>query len=112
MLVVSLMEAGASDIAKAVINAAKGGDLAAARLVLERLVPPVRERPISIALPASSTTEGIGAAQDAILLALGAGELLPGEAAALVDMLDARRRTIETQDLEQRVAALEKENAR
>jgi hypothetical protein len=49
------MEEGADAIARKVVDMAKEGDMSAARLVLERLVPPAKERPIFLALPETST---------------------------------------------------------
>lgn len=107
MLVLSLMEDGAKEITQAVIDAARGGDLSAARLVLERLAPPMRERPISINLPDTSTAEGISQAQQAIIEAVGMGELLPGEGIVLAGLVEARRKALETLELDERVTALE-----
>lgn len=105
--VLALMEHGAKEITETVIAAAKSGDLTAARMILDRLAPPVRERPVSLDLPDTATAEGINAAQQAILQAVAAGDLLPGEAAALTGIVEARRRAMETQELEQRITALE-----
>lgn len=111
MMVLGLMEQGAEEITRAVVDAARGGDLSAARLVLERLAPPVRERPIAIDLPSTSTAEGINQAQQAIIEAVGNGELLPGEGNVLAGLVEARRKALETLELEQRVALLEERNA-
>jgi hypothetical protein len=43
------------------------GDLTAAKLVIERIAPPSRERPISIDLPSVGTAAGINDAQAAIV---------------------------------------------
>lgn len=107
MMVINLMEQGAEEITKAVIDAAKGGDLMAARLVIERLAPPLRERPITLDLPNTATAEGISAAQQAILQAVGVGDLLPGEGATLAGIVEIRRKAFETQELEARITALE-----
>ena len=107
MMVINLMEQGAEEITKAVIDAAKGGDLMAARLVIERLAPPLRERPITLNLPSTATAEGISAAQQAILQAVGVGDLLPGEGATLAGIVEIRRKALETQELESRITALE-----
>jgi hypothetical protein len=107
MMVLSIMEEGAEEITKAVVDAARGGDLGAARLVLERLAAPIRERPIAIDLPSTDTAEGISQAQRVIIEAVGAGELLPGEGGALAGLVEARRKALETIELEQRVTALE-----
>jgi len=112
MLLMSLMEAGAKDIAAAVIDAAKRGDIAAARIVLDRLIPPARERPVVLDLPPVTDTNGVAAAQAAILNAAASGAVLPSEAATLAGVVDARRRAIETVELEARLTALEKEKSR
>jgi hypothetical protein len=105
--VLALLEGEADAITRVCIDAAKGGDMTAIRLILERLAPPARERPLSIALPDVSTLAGISDAQAAIVQAAAGGELLPGEAATLSGILEARRKSLETQELEQRIAALE-----
>lgn len=105
--VLALMQGGAEEITRAVLDAAKGGDLTAAKFVLERIAPPAKERPISLDLPDTTTAAGIAEAQAAILQAAAAGELLPGEAATLAGIVEARRKAIETQELEQRISALE-----
>lgn len=110
MMVLGLMERGAEEITRAVVDAARGGDLSAARMVLERLAPPMRERPIAIDLPSTDTAEGIDQAQQAIIEAVGSGELLPGEGNVLAGLVEARRKALETIALEQRVTALEEKH--
>jgi hypothetical protein len=106
-MVLALMESGAEEITRAIIDAARKGDIAAARLVIERLAPPARERPISLDLPDTSTVAGVSQAQQAVLEAVGAGELLPTEGSTLATILESRRKAIETEELERRIAALE-----
>jgi hypothetical protein len=106
-MVLAMMEGGAEQITQTIIDAAKAGDLSAARLVLERLAPPMRERPITLDLPAIDNAIGISTAQAAILQAAADGELLPGEAATLAGILESRRKAFETQELENRITALE-----
>jgi hypothetical protein len=106
-MVLALMEGGAEEITQAVVAAAKKGDLAAARLVIERLAPPLRERPLCLPLPDTRTVAGVSEAQQAILEAVGGGEILPGEGTALAGILEARRKALETVELEQRISALE-----
>lgn len=107
VMVQSIMERGAKEITEAVVGLAKEGDLSAARLVLERLLPPAKERPISLALPSTDTAGGIAEAQQAILQAVAAGDLLLGEGTALAGIVEARRKAVETLQLEQRITALE-----
>lgn len=105
--VLALMENGAKEITEAVVAAAKAGDLTAARMILDRLAPHAKERPLSLTLPDTDTVEGISAAQQAILQAVAAGELLPGEGTALAGIVEGRRKALETEELEARIAALE-----
>lgn len=105
--VLALMQGGAEEITRAVLDAAKGGDLTAAKFILERIAPPAKERPVSLDLPDTTTAAGVADAQAAILQAAAAGELLPGEAATLAGIVEARRKAIETMELEQRISALE-----
>jgi transcription elongation factor len=104
------MEKNAESITQTVIEAAKSGDLTAARMILDRLAPHAKERPVSVDLPDTSTVEGINAAQQAILQAVAAGDLLPGEGTALAGIVEARRKSIETLQLDLRIAALEARN--
>lgn len=107
LLAMAVMERDLEAITEKVITAALDGDLQAAKFVIERMVPPMRERPVSITLPDVTTLTGVSQAQAAILHAAGAGELLPAEATALAGIVEQRRKAIETQELEQRIAALE-----
>lgn len=109
-LLLALMEGDAANITKAVIEAAKGGDLMAAKIILDRLIPPAKERPITLNLPDTSASEGVNAAQSAILQAVASGELLPGEASTLSGIVESKRRAIETQELSDRITKLENKN--
>lgn len=106
-MVLGLMEGAAEEITKAVLDAARGGDLSAAKMVLERLAPPMRERPINIDLPDTGTAQGCADASNAVLQAVGVGDLLPGEGATLAGIIENRRRSIETLELEARIVTLE-----
>lgn len=107
LAMMALLEGEAEAITKGCIQAAKAGDMAAIRLVLERLLPPAKERPISLTLPEVKSAEGVAAAQAAILRAVAAGEILPAEAATLTSIVESRRRAIETAEIEARLSALE-----
>ena len=106
-LLLVLMQDGAQKITQAVIDAAQGGDLMAAKIILDRVMPPAKERPVHVDLPDTSTSEGVAAAQNAILQAVAVGDLLPGEASTLSAIVEAKRRAIETQELTERITQLE-----
>lgn len=67
----------------------------------------MRTRPVRLDLPAEATAEDVAAAMSAILRAMAAGELSPSEAATMVSVVEAQRRTVETIDLERRIGRLE-----
>ena len=98
------------DIVKAIVEAAKGGDMAAARMILDRLVPVRRGRPISLALPAIDSAEDVCKALSAAIEAMAAGEITPEEAAIVATVLDNRRKAIETFELEERISAIERKS--
>lgn len=107
LVALAAMAEGADAIARKIVDMAKEGDISAARLVIERLVPVAKERPIFLSLPDTSSANGVAQAQSAILQAVAAGDLLPGEAATLAGIVEARRKAVETLELEQRITALE-----
>lgn len=102
-----LMEGSAEQITKAVLTAAKGGDMTAAKFVLDRIVPAAKERPLSLHLPTIESPTDIASAQSAILQAVAAGEITPGEGTTLAGIVEARRKALETDELAQRLAELE-----
>lgn len=102
-----LMEGGIEDVVTAVLNAAKSGDIQAAKVIIDKLLPPVRERAVTIDLPDVTAATGVADAQAAVLHALADGAITPGEATAISSVIEARRRSLETVELEQRVTALE-----
>ncbi|GIX26397.1 MAG: hypothetical protein KatS3mg123_0278 [Burkholderiales bacterium] len=103
-----LFEAHAESLVAKAIQLALDGDAQALRMCLDRIVPPLRENPVSIDLPDVADVAGCDAAQDAILRAVAAGELMPSQGEALAALVEHRRKAIETGDLAARIEALEK----
>ena len=91
----------------AVVAAAKGGDMRAADILLRRLWPERKGRPVQMDLPAIMVPSDIVAALGAVAEAVAAGELSPEEGAAVAGILEAQRRAVETVEMEARIAALE-----
>jgi len=87
--------------------AAKGGDVSAARALLDRLVPPRKERPVKVVLPELRTAKDARDALAAVTAAVAEGEMLPHEGEAVVRLLESYARTAAAAELEERVAALE-----
>lgn len=107
-LLEALLGDSAEAVAIAVISAAKGGDTAAARLVLERVLPARKDSPVTIKLPADVSAAGLVAAGRAVLKSVATGQLTPSEGDAMMGLLERQRRIIDTANLEGRLAALER----
>jgi hypothetical protein len=103
----ALMDGQAETITQKAIELALEGDTTALRLCLERICPPRKGRPVNIALPDTQTVYGVAEAQASVVRAVADGELTPEEGTAITNILEARRKAIETQDHESRISALE-----
>lgn len=88
------------------VAAAKAGDIQAAKLILERVLPPSRaiEQPTVLHLPPNGSLTDQGRA---VLAAVAAGELAPGQGSTLLTAIGALARVAEVDELEQRVQRLE-----
>jgi len=85
----------AAEAAKNLIERAKGGDLAAMRMCLDRFAPTGRNRPVAIELPVIKTPEDAELALTVVTDELAAGELTIAEATALVTLIDRMVRVAE-----------------
>jgi len=101
------MRDDAREIVQAVVTAAKAGDMVAAKIVLDRISPIRKGRPLRFDLPEARTAEDISAALAAVVAAMANGELTPDEAALVASVLEVRRRSIETVEHENRLRILE-----
>ena len=91
---------------------ALGGDTTALRLALERIAPPRKDTPVTIALPHMTSASDAAAAMAAVVAEVAQGNLTPGEGAQMAGLIETYRRTLETSELEARVIALEAGHAR
>lgn len=65
------------------------------------------QKTIRFTLPGITDLEGCIKAQEAIITAVAAGDILPSEGESLSRLVENKRRSIETSELETRIAALE-----
>jgi hypothetical protein len=92
-------------ILKTLAAAAKGGDIPAAKRILERTLPALKTSAETLTLPPGADTP---ASQGRTVLgACVQGDISPDEAAILMQALAAQGRLVEVEDLAQRVGALE-----
>ena len=103
-----LLDGQAEALTQKAVELALDGDMAALRLCLERIIPPRKSRPIEIELPPVETAGDITAAQGAVIAAMAKGDITPDEANTVAGVLEAKRRSIETAELEKRIHTLEK----
>lgn len=93
-------------IVEQLVTAAKAGDVQAARLILERVLPPMKaiEQAVELQLPNAGT---LTAKASAVLSAAAAGELSPSQAAQLIAALGTLAKITEIDDLAARITSLE-----
>ena len=83
-----LADAGGREILEKLIDAAKGGDMRAADLVLSRIWPVRKGRPITLELPPIETAADIVSALGKVADAVAAGDVTPDEASAVAHVLE------------------------
>lgn len=92
------------EIVASLVEAAKGGDTSAARLLLERTIPPLRP----VDLPAPVPMDGdLAEAGRRVLSALASGEITPSQAGDILGALAVQGRIVAQTGLEGRVARFE-----
>jgi len=103
----ALLEGESEALTRQAVNMALAGDTTALRLCLERIAPPRKDAPIQFEMPRMETAADAAKAAGAVVEAVAVGELTPTEGAHIMALLETYRRTLETSELEARVAALE-----
>ena len=96
-------------ILESLTAAALAGDVQAARLLLERTLPALKpaEQAQALHLPDGTLTDQ----GRAVLAAVAAGELAPGQGAALLGAIGTLARVAEVDELARRIEALEGKHA-
>ena len=98
------------DLLDAMMTKALDGDVGAARLLLERAVPPLKamEPTLALTLPDGTLTDQ----GRAVLRSVANGVLAPSQGAALLGAIGTLARVTEIDELETRIAALEVRNGK
>lgn len=103
----ALIEGQAERLTQLAIDRALGGDAIALRFVLERVLAPVRSRPMGIDLP---SLDGPGAGQKVVaelVKALASGDIDSEGARQAAELVELHRRCRELDALSERLATLE-----
>lgn len=103
----ALADGEANEILKKVLEAAKNGDARSQEMILARVWPPRKSRPVSFLLPPMVKAADLVAGLQAILDATASGDLTPDEASVIGGLIETKRKAIETVEIEQRLARLE-----
>lgn len=101
------IEKDAHLILKSVINAAICGDMAACKMLLDRITPTLKPQALPIRLPVNGTLAEQGGE---IIRATLSGQIPPDVGAQLITALSAQAKVIEIDDLAKRIEALEHES--
>jgi Family of unknown function (DUF5681) len=111
ILLDKVAETSAVDLLKTVIAKAEKGDMTAAGLILARIWPPRKGRPVRVPLPPIEALADLPAAVASLVAAVADGTLSPDEGQAIAAMLETQRRTIETIELARQVDELKQQVA-
>jgi hypothetical protein len=104
----TLLDGESEALTRKAIELAKGGDMAALRLCLDRILPPRKDRPVSFALPSVTSPNDAAAAMSSILGAVSSGEITPGEGAEVAKLIDSYVRAVEATEMNDRLTRLER----
>jgi hypothetical protein len=103
----ALLDGEAVALTRKAVELALAGDSMALRLCLERILPPRKERPVEIELPPLAGSKDAVAASAALLAAVAAGAIAPGEAREVGHLLELHLKAVEAHEFDARLAALE-----
>jgi hypothetical protein len=105
----ALLEGQHEALTKVAIDKALQGDTAALKLCLDRIAPPRKDAPISVALPPVRTVRETLDASAIVLSSVAVGEITPDEAGRIMALLMAHKAIVEASDHEVRIAELEQQ---
>ncbi len=92
------------EIIKTLVELAKGGDVQAAKILLDRICPPLRSQALAISLPVNGSLSEQG---NEIIKATMAGQIPPDIGSQLITALAHQAKIIEIDELTKRIDALE-----
>jgi hypothetical protein len=107
LAVEAMLDGEAERLTRVAIDRAAEGDMVAMRLVMDRVVAPRRDRPVSFRMPPIKTIADISLASAAIVEAVAEGHITPDEASSISRLLEAHAKILETSELAERLARLE-----
>ena len=107
----SLLQGQAEALTQTAVTKALEGDSVALRLCMDRIAPTPKDQPVSFSLSKIKNALDASEAAGSVLSAVSAGNLTPLEASRVMGLIDSYRRTLELTEIEERLRALETNNA-
>jgi hypothetical protein len=103
----TLLDGQAEALTQKAVELALTGDTTALRLCLERIAPARKSRPIRLELPTIENAEDVAAAMSAVVSSVASGDIDTDEGTALAGIIEIKRRSIETLEMDARLRFLE-----
>lgn len=103
----ALLEGSLEKICKKVEEEALNGNMQAAKMILERFLPPRKDRCIEIDIPSIGTFEDVLNAVGFIVNAVGKGKITPAEGELLARTVESYSRALESYQFESRLKNVE-----
>lgn len=102
-----ILDIHGENLIKKCLYLAHQGNPTALRLCMEQVIPARRHRTVQFKVPSVKTLADVDAASESVLREVAKGQLTPAEGQDVAGLLEGRRRVIETQEMEERIRALE-----
>jgi hypothetical protein len=106
-----LLEGHADSLARKLLLEAMQGNMLAMKLCIERLMPVPRDQPVRLGSMRMGSAAEVAKASEALIKKVASGAITPTEAQRVCELIETRRRAIESADLEKRLDALEQKPA-
>jgi hypothetical protein len=103
----ALLDSEGEHLLRAAIERGRAGDVGALRMAIERIMPPLRDRLVTLPLEQIETVADLLKAIGVVIADVAKGKLTPTEGSALIGMLSAMRSAFETCEMETRLRAIE-----
>ena len=97
-------------VRKVLMMGLRDSDMSALKLCMDRVVPVLREPLVKLGNLPTATAAEVSKSTQKVLQSFAAGKVPIGQALAVSDLLEKRRRVIETEGLDERLRKLEVNN--
>ena len=102
-----LLDSHAESLVRKCLVSALQGDSKAMQLCMDRVIPARRELPVKIGKLSLGTAAELSQASELVTQKVAAGQVTPSQGHAIAELIERRRKVLETEDLERRLQALE-----